>query len=379
MTRGDSRWFYAVLVKRNGLAASELVIDLSRLVENFRTVQTLVGAEVTVAAMVKADAYGLGALPICTALAAVGCQHFFVAQLSEGAAVRSAVPDARVYVLNGPMPGTEFELIEHRLEPVINSLDQLELWKAATVGREEQPPAALHVDTGMNRLGLQRTEVANLLADPSVADGVRISHVMSHLASADVTASDQSDEQLAHFHRIRERFPNATASLANSPGTFRGPDYHFDMVRAGVALYGARPSPEGPEMAKVVTLRAPIVQIRTIGVDDPVGYGATYRATETRRLAVVALGYADGFLRSSSGRGTAYLGATPLPVVGRVSMDLITLDVTDVPEQDLWLGAPIELIGEHATLDAVAAAAGTIPHEMLVDLGARMQRRYVTS
>ncbi len=328
--------------------------------------------------MVKANGYGLGAAEVSAALAADGCTEFFVAHVGEGIPVRAAVPDAKIHVLNGAMPGTEPDLIAHNLVPVLNSLEQIDLWRTSASGAGRPLGATVHFDTGMSRLGLAADETAELLNDPARLDGLAVGHVMSHLASADVAGSNQPAGQLELFAPIRARFPNATASLANSAGIFLGSAYHFDMGRPGIALYGGTPLTDGSNpMAQVVTLEAPIVQVRNVAPGEHIGYGATHTMDRAGKVATVALGYADGFLRSSSGRGTGYVGGHAIPIIGRVSMDLITLDVSDVPEEALWLGAPVELIGDQAPIDDVASRAGSIANELLTDLGTRYQRVYV--
>lgn len=359
------------------LRSSQLTIDLGRLLRNYEIVAEQAGPA-SVAAMVKANGYGLGAVEVSAALAAAGCVEFFVAHVAEGVAVRAAVADAKIHVLNGAMPGTEDDLIEHNLVPVLNSLEQIELWRLAATASGQELVSTLHFDTGMSRLGLAADETATLLDDLDQLSGLRIEHVMSHLASADVAGSDQSAAQLASFGPLRDRFPDATASLANSAGIFLDPAFRFDMVRPGIALYGGTPLTDGTNpMVQVATLEAPIVQVRNVVAGETIGYGATHTMEDGGRVATVALGYADGFLRSSSNRGMGWVDGHPVPIIGRVSMDLITLDVAAVPEASLWLGAPVELIGDNTPIDDVAGRAGSIANELLTDLGTRYQRVYV--
>lgn len=359
------------------LRASQLTINLGRVRRNYRTIRSHVGP-VGVAAMVKANGYGLGAAEVAAALAAEGCAEFFVAHVAEGVAVRTAVPEGRIHVLNGAMPGTEADLVEHTLVPVLNSLEQIDVWTAAAGAQGRSLPGTLHIDTGMSRLGLAGDETAELFDDLSRLDQIDVGHIMSHLASADVAGSDQPAEQLALFTSIRPRIPDATASLANSAGIFLDPSFHFDVVRPGIALYGGTPRTDGTNpMVQVATLEAPVVQVRNVRAGEFVGYGATHEMQGDGRVATVALGYADGFLRSSSNRGMGYIDGRAVPIIGRVSMDLITLDVTDVPDASLWLGAPVELIGDHAPIDEVAGRAGSIANELLTDLGTRYQRVYI--
>ncbi|MDA3038709.1 MAG: alanine racemase [Actinomycetota bacterium] len=380
---------------RRVLASAEVVIDLDALVANYRRiVAEAVASGAGVAAMVKADGYGLGAVQVGRALLTAGCRVFFVANVAEGSELRSAlrvervgpetVSEPTILVLNGCHPGTEADLLAHDLVPVLNSLDQIDRWSRVA------PPgvrlrSALHVDTGMHRLGLMRSEFERLLTERERLGQLTVELLMSHLASADERASAQNPTQRRLFERFATQFAEVLAgegvpaarSLANSSGLFLGADYHFDLLRPGYCLYGGNPTPDRPNpMQPVVTLEAPIVQVRSVESGDSVGYGATYTATTPRLLATLAVGYADGFLRSSSGRGVVFVAGHRAPIVGRISMDLVTIDVTEVPERWLWLGAPVQLIGPNRPVDAVATDAGTIGYELLVDLGRRYSRRY---
>ena len=353
-------------------AGGVLTIDLVALRRNYQTLrQRAPGAEC--AAVVKADAYGLGAAWIAPALRRAGCRTFFVAHVDEGIALRGALAQGPVIaVLHGPPPGTEALFVEHDLVPVLNSLEQIAGWRA--VGRI----AYLHVDTGMSRFGLAASEVTALADDPALLRGVPVGLVMSHLACADTPAHAANPAQLALFERLRARLPPAPASLAASSGIFLGGAYHFDMVRPGAALYGIAPDDSGTNpMAPVMRLQGCVAQVRSIPAGATVGYGATYRSAGERRIATVAAGYADGFARAFSNRGAVWLRGTRLPIVGRVSMDSITVDVTDYPGPPIAPGALVDLIGPDNPLDAVAAVAGTIGYELLTSLGRRYERSYI--
>lgn len=359
------------------LARAELTIDLGSVVANYRTILAKLSG-VNAAAMLKAGAYGLGVSPVATALWADGCRQFFVAQLEEGIALRADLPEASISVLNGPLPSTARDMHQHGLVPVLNSLPQVEAWQglAREVGRSL--PAAVHFDTGMNRLGLDATEAETVLENPSVLDGVDVIHVMSHLASAEEVDSDGPERQLERFRRIRARLSAGTASLANSAGIFRGQDFHFDLGRPGIALFGGSPVVVEPGLMRTVaTLRVPILQVRDVGPDDEVGYGATHTVGRPARLATIAVGYADGYLRSGSNSGSVAIAGRRVPIVGRISMDLTTVDVTEIGADSLYPGAPVELLGESCLLDDVAVAAGTISYELLTNLGNRYKRTYV--
>ncbi len=352
-----------------------LTIDLAAVAANFRSLASrLAGARC--GAVVKADAYGLGLSEIAPALAAAGCRDFFIADLDEGIALRRLLGEAAIYVLNGPAAGTAAEFEEHRLFPVLNDLTQVAEWAAHARGRGGLS-AALHVDTGMSRLGLPAQEAATLAREPERLADVHLACVMSHLACADEPDHPLNARQLDAFRAARAGLPTAPASLANSAGIFLGPEYHFDLARPGAALYGLRPVMERPNpLAPAIRLEAPILQVRDVDSPMTVGYGATYQVPRRGRIATVPVGYADGYLRSLSNRGSAFIGDIRVPVVGRVSMDLITLDVSDVPAALARPGARVELIGPHYTVDDLAADAGTIGYEILTSLGRRFSRRY---
>lgn len=363
-------------------AGAILEIDLGGIVENWRLLAGIV-APAECAAVVKANAYGLGAAPVARRLAAAGCRMFFVATLDEGIALRRAIGGiAEIAVLNGPFPGTAAEFVEHCLLPVLNEPGQIEEWEklsnslSALRGGEGggTPPAMLHVDTGMARLGLTAREFAALVEFPSP---IAWRAVMSHLACADTPDHPQNAAQQARFAAVAARLPDVTASLAASSGIFLGAPYHFDLVRPGAALYGVNPQPgRRNPLRQVVRLCAKILQVRQIDRGEPVGYGAAHVMEAPGRVATVALGYADGWLRSMSRRGCGVIAGTRVPLIGRVSMDLVTFDVSALPEDLVRPGAAIELLGPQYGVDEAAADAGTIGYEILTGLGARYHRIY---
>jgi len=357
-------------------AGALLTIDLDAVAENYRRLRgRLVRA--ACGAAIKADAYGLGAAQVGPALARAGCRDFFVAHLDEGVALRPRLPDAAIHVLNGVLPGEEAEFAAHGLIPVLNSLPQLDRWAKWGRARGERP-AALHVDTGMSRLGLEEADVEALSDDPNRLKGVDLRLVISHLACAEEPENPMNAVQRAAFERARKRLPRARASLANSSGIFLGPDYQFDLARPGAALYGVNPTPGQPNpMLPVVRLEGRIIQVRDIDHPRTVGYGAAHSIRRRSKIATVAIGYADGYLRSLSGRGLCRLAGLEVPIVGRVSMDLITIDVTDVPADQAVEGAVVEAIGHQHTVDEVAETAGTNGYEILTSLGPRYRRRYI--
>lgn len=354
-----------------------LTIDLGALAANYRQLKDRVGAA-RVAGVVKADAYGLGAARVVPALHAAGCRDFFVAQFSEAQAiVRTLGRDARLYVLNGLQPGAERACAEAGIIPVLNSLDQFANWSRCARARGAELPALLQFDTGMSRLGLPPEEVDTLLQEPSRLEGVRLLHVMSHLASADEPDSPQNAEQLAVMRRFAAAFPGIEPCFANSGGIFLGADYHGVLVRPGIALYGGAPTSGVPNpMRPVVRLDARVVQTRLVPAGARVGYGGVHVTSGERRLATVSVGYADGLPRALSDRGAVYQGDVRLPIVGRVSMDSLTVDATALPPGTLALGTQVEIVGPHQTLEDVARDAGTIPYEILTALGRRYHRVY---
>jgi alanine racemase len=349
-----------------------LRIDLDALARNFRLLRER-AAPAECAGVVKADAYGLGVERVVHRLLREGCRRFFVATAAEARDVRAVAPQAEIAVFEGALPNTVAALVELEARPVLNSLEQVERWRGK--GR-----ALLHLDTGMNRLGLNAAEVAALAQRKDLLTGVALDFVMTHLACADEPDHPVNAEQLARFERMRGALPGAPTSIGNSAGALRGAEYRGDLVRPGIALYGGNPFNDRPNpMHSVVTLTAPILQIREIDEPQTVGYGATYVAQSPARIAVVGIGYADGYPRSLGNRGTAAVHGRRVPVVGRVSMDLIAIDVGGLPRDDVGVGDPVELIGPTIGVDEVAAAAGTISYEILTGLGSRPARLYVDS
>ena len=360
------------------LTASELVIDLAAIRSNWRRLGEHAGGAL-VAAMVKADAYGLGAIPVAQALAQEGCTEFFVADINEAIDLREALPEVDIFVLTGAHPGTTEHLIAHDLVPVLISGEQVERWSLLSAGRPDRLRCSLHFDTGMNRTGLDVADTTALLADPSRLEQLDIVHVMSHLASADDPDTSQSERQLAAYRRIRAGLPMGVASLANTPGIALGRAYHFDHVRPGIGLYGCDPSPgQRLGLHPVIHLQSPVLQVRTVAAGDTIGYGATHTTAGERRVATIGVGYGDGFLRAQSGRGRVAFDGHAAPIVGRISMDLITVDISELPTDIVvTAGSIAELIGPTITIDDVAAAAGTIPYEILTSLGRRYRRRII--
>ncbi|TCH96765.1 alanine racemase [Roseococcus sp. SYP-B2431] len=339
-----------------------LTIDLGAIVRNWRKL-CAIHASGAVAGVVKANAYGLGAGPVATALRDAGCRHFFVAQPREGIALRKVLgPEPMIAVLGG-FPRAR----RHGLTPVLNSLEEL---------RAHQGQAILQVDTGMSRLGLDASELESLARDPSPLEGTELLYVMTHLAAADEPGHPLNAVQADRFAEACLKLPRARRSFANSSGIFLGGRYASDLARPGCALYGINPTPGKPNpMEPVVRLEVPVLQLRTIAAGQTVGYGGTWMAARPSRIATIAAGYADGLPRAIDGRAKGVIRGKAVPMVGRVSMDLITLDVTDAP--GAAVGDLVEIIGPAQDADALARICGTIGYEILTSLGNRYERRYL--
>lgn len=354
-------------------AGAVLDIDLGAIVANWRLLAAR-AAPAACAGVVKANAYGLGAAEVARVLARAGCRWFYVATLDEGIALRAALgAEPEIAVFNGLLPGSAGEFVAARLNPVLNDPSQVAAWEAVSAP-QEKPAAIVHVDTGLNRLGLSQAEFAAL------AEGLRgPAYVMliSHLACAEMPEHTLNALQRERFRVIRKTLPGLKASLAASSGVFLGNDYHFNQVRPGAALYGVNPCPgRSNPMRPVVRLSARIVQLRKIDRGELVGYGAAHVMDGPGILATAAIGYADGWPRSLSHRGCGWLAGKRVPLLGRVSMDLATFDVSAIDPAALHPGAMIELIGDHYSVDDAAADAGTIGYEILTALGARYHRVY---
>ena len=352
-----------------------LTIDLGAVVDNYRKLAGMApGAEA--AAAVKADAYGLGMESVAAALARAGVKTFFVATPEEGVALRKAQPSRDIYVLNGLPVGSSPVFLANRLRPCLKSLLDLRNWAAAGQGQ----PAALHIDSGLNRLGLGPHEVTELESQLSLLGGIDLRLVMSHLIVSEEQANPLNRKQLQNFRDAVQRL-GLTAkpqSLAASSGIFLGPDYRFQMVRPGASLYGLNPLINQPNpMRQTVRLEGKILQTRQVEAGMSVGYGATHQVQAPGRIATVGIGYADGFLRRMGNRAVAFIGERKVAVVGRISMDLITLDVSAVPEGEAQPGAIVQVLGPRQSPDELAIFAETNGYEILTSLGPRYRRVYV--
>jgi alanine racemase len=357
-------------------ASAVLEIDVAGVVANWRFLAQRV-APADCAAVVKADGYGLGAAVVAGALAAAGCRRFFVATLDEALDLRKTLPEpCEIVVLNGPVPGSAEEFAQSRVVPVLNDPGQIVEWQRLAAMRGPLP-AMLHVDTGMARLGLTTREFDRLADDLRRPGMIRWRALISHLACADEPDHPLNRDQRMSFLSVQRRMGSVPASLAASSGIFLGGDYHFDFVRPGAALYGVNPQPALPNpMRQIVRVKARILQIRDVDAGQTVGYGAAYVMAAAGRLATVAVGYADGWLRSLSQRGSGRIGGARVPLLGRVSMDLAVFDVSAVDPSIAQPASFIELLGDDYGVDAAAADAGTIGYEILTALGRRYHRIY---
>jgi alanine racemase len=363
------------------LVGGLLHIDLAALKANYRQLANAV-KPAGCGACIKSNAYGLGVRPVAEALWSAGCRTFFVALPAEGVELRAILPDSVIYILDGLFPRLAEVYLVHGLRPALGSLDEVKEWAEFNRTRGVKAKAALHLDTGLNRLGLSPGEVRHLGGRRELLDAFEVSLIVSHLACADEPAHEMNARQRQAFDLMRATLPEAPASLSNTPGALIGENFTYDLVRPGIGIYGGNPfSHRSNPMRPVVHLYAAILQVRDVKAGESVGYGATWTADRDSRIAIIAAGYGDGLPRtlSSPARGGpahACLGGQFAPIVGRVSMDLLAIDVTDVSPTFARRGVRAELIGDHVTVDDMARWAGTIPYEILTSLGSRYSRLY---
>lgn len=357
--------------------ASRLIVDLDALCRNYASLCRKL-APAACGAVVKANAYGLGAVPVVEALRAAGCRLFFTAHLAEALDLMSVVdPTCQIVILNGLDPDCEAVCAEHGFVPVLNSMAQIERWRALAIARGRRLPAALQVDSGMSRLGLTIDD-ARAVSTTAIGDHIDLRLILTHLACADDPDHEENRAQRARFEEITRLFPGIPASIANSGAAFLTPEFHLDIARCGIALYGVAPTLAQPsELRSVVRLDARVIQIREIEVGTGIGYGFDHIARRPMRIATVGIGYADGISRRFALSGAAWYQQHRLPLVGRISMDSLAIDISDLPDGLLAEGGFVELIGPCQSLEAMADAVGTIPYEILTGLGRRHERLYV--
>lgn len=369
--------------QNRNIAGSFLTINLDALKKNYRYLANR-GKTSDCAAVIKADAYGIGLEQAASALWEEGCRIFFVALPQEGARARASLPNATIYILNGLMSQESCVFYQtHDLRPVLGSPEEIELWQSHCQAQQADLPCAIHFDTGMNRLGLS-LKAAHALADRIKSGELSFTPglIMSHLACADTPMHPLNARQLDKFRAIRALFPQIPASFANSAGIFLGPDYHFDLLRPGIALYGAQAVNDHPNPMNVVaTLQARILSLRNVAKGDSISYGAAAVASRDSRIATICVGYADGYIRAGGSTvqkdgARVWVAGRKAPIIGRVTMDLIMIDVTEIPASDIAPGSLVEMFGPNIAIDDVAAAAGTIGYEFLTSLGMRSERRY---
>lgn len=357
-----------------------LEVDLDAIAENYSRLSTHLKSG-SCAAVVKAEAYGLGADPVAHRLRRIGCKHFFVATLSEGLALRTGgLKNVPIYVFGGVAKGEEKTFGEYSLSPVLNSLEQLERWGKYLKANAVKKPVSsiLHIDTGMRRLGLTAADVRTLAQKPQSITHALVSHYMTHLACADTPNHSMNKTQLAEVKAFLSLLPKRKMSFVNSSGIYLGKDYHYDLARPGCALYGINPTPHVKNpMLSVAHLTAPILQIRELATRESVGYGATYAGKKGDRIATVGIGYADGYFRHLSNQGQAFIAGVKAPLVGRVSMDTVMFDITHIPPAKLKADTRVEFIGKHQSVDDLAKQAGTIGYEVLTRISNRVKRLYI--
>ena len=366
------------LVDNHKISNSFLEINIDSIIHNYQLINKKV-RNTECAAVLKADAYGMGASVIAKALDKAGCSTFFVATIDEGIELRACFRknENKIAVLSGLLEESEDIFYYNKLTPVLNDIEQIKKWDIYNRQKKISAPGILHIDTGMNRLGLTISEFHDIMEKSTELKELHVGWIMSHLACGDQPDDIMNKKQLSFFLNTKKKFPNMKASLANSAGVFLGQSYHLDMVRPGIALYGSGSGsiPLKP-LKQVIKLYSRILQIRTLSSGASVGYGASYRVSKSTRVATVGLGYADGYLRSLSNCSWVFFNSVRLPVIGRISMDYITIDITKIASEKIKKGDFIEIIGEKFTLDDLATVANTVPHEILTRLGTRHHRIY---
>lgn len=363
------------------LAGAVLTINLVALKQNWRLLASR-ARDAECGAAVKGNAYGLGIEPVARALWEAGCRTFFVARPTEGEELRHILPTAIIYVLDGLFTGQAEFYAKLNLCPALISIEEAREWAGFGRVYGRKLPCAIHVDTGINRLGFPFAGFEALLADSFTMEGLNVTLLMSHLACADDPAHPLNARQRDAFRAVRQRLPGVPASLANSSGIFLGRDFIHDLVRPGIALYGGNPTPAAPNpMGAVAHLEGTVMQLRDVAPGETVGYGATWKAERPSRIAILGAGYKDGVPRALSSRAPdgpaqVFIGGRRCPIVGRISMDMMAVDVTGPGADAMVRGTRAEILGAHITIDEAAAWAGTISYELLTRLGSRYARLY---
>jgi len=356
---------------------ARLTVDLKALKANYAALRAN-APTARVSGIIKSNAYGMGAIPVAKALQEAGCDLLFVTRANEGAELRKVGIKSDIYILDGLAADGPERFHLFGLIPVLNSLDEVARWRGVAKSRGEKLPAAIHLDTGMTRLGLPAHEIETLAGDPSLLENIDVTFWMSHLACGDERDNPHNKMQLDRFKGALARLPEAKASFANSAGIYLGPEYHFDICRPGVGLHGLKPGAGmGDDLKLVPCVEARVLQVYEIEAGENAGYGATWTAKRASRLATIALGYADGYPWTLGNKGFVAFEGQRAPVVGRVSMDLLSVDVTDIAEDMTLPGAWAQTLGPDVPPEELAKAAGTLAYELLTSLGKRYTRRYI--
>ncbi|GAA5109056.1 alanine racemase [Bartonella jaculi] len=358
-------------------ATAIATIDVRAIVANYITLAKRV-APTQCSAVVKANAYGLGADKIAPALYQAGCRTFFVAKIEEALHLKTILPEnVMIALLNGIPHNTEELIAQEGIIPVLNSWSVIEDWQTLCQKKDKKFPAIIQIDTSMNRLGLDKQELQKLIKQPTIFEKAEIRYILSHLANGEESSHPSNDIQLTTFKQILKQLPSCKVSFANSGGIFLGQDFYFDLVRPGIALYGVNPhGKHSTPLKPVVKLEVQVLQSRSVDAGAPVGYGGTFITRKPSTLATISIGYADGLPRILSNKGAVYFNGQKLPIAGRISMDSIIVDATDLDEKP-QRGDWVELIGPHQTLEKVSTDANTIPNEILTSLGDRYKRIYI--
>ncbi|WPY00942.1 Alanine racemase [Candidatus Trichorickettsia mobilis] len=368
-----------------------LTIDLSLIRANYRILSAMANQAI-LGAVVKANCYGLGAVKIATALYQEGCRDFFVATLDEAIELQESLGNniavtsnklisnsTNIFVLSGVSNTDAKDFDQYKLIPVLNNLAQLQIWNQLASNKNTKLPAILHFNTGMHRLGIPHEEIEIIQQNPNLLNGLELLYIMSHLSTSTDADHIYNRQQLEKLKNYRQYFPEIKVSLANSSSIFLGADYHYDLIRPGAALYGINPTPRQPNpMQHVVSLTAPIIQLQSVLTGNAISYDMTFITKRDTIIATLPIGYADGYPRALSNRGKVYIAGHSAPIVGTISMDLMVVDVTDIPSEQIFLGQQVEIIGDYYTIDQLAEDAGTIAYEILTRLGKRYHRIYKT-
>jgi len=350
-------------------------INLAKISQNLHILKSKTKSEIGV--VVKANSYNLGASKVTRVLYDAGCRKFFVAHLSEGIELRGVQADTEIYVLHGLRESQFDYFIKYDLIPVINSIEEWELYIKLCYLKNIKPNLILHFDTGINRLGIRKENIQQILNHPSYKD-VNILYIMSHLASAHLKECWQNEDQHNNFLQIIKFFPNIKRTFANSSAIFLDPKYHFDLVRPGMALYGLNPTPYLPNpMLNTVTIYGKILQIYQTQKDEFIGYSKTYKALKGTIIAVVAVGYADGMFTHLSNKASVYINNQEAPIIGRISMDMLSIDVSKIKKEDLYVGQVAEVIGDNNRPEKLANIIGCNEYEIIIRLGNRFRVTYV--